>query len=82
MNILNSLSVRVLIALAIGLALGAAGGLGLTRFVASLLYDIRANDPATFAAASALLAMVALVASYVPARRALRVDAMATLKGE
>jgi putative ABC transport system permease protein len=54
----------------------------LTRFVASLLYDVRANDPAIFAAAAALLGLVAMVASYVPARRAMRVDAMATLKGE
>ena len=50
--------------------------------VASLLYDVPANDPTTFASVSGLLAVVGLVASYIPARRATRVDAMATLKAE
>jgi predicted permease len=81
-HLLGPLLRRMTMLALVGLALGTAGALGLTRFVASLLYDVRANDPATFAAAAALLCAVALAATFIPARRALRVDAMATLKGE
>jgi putative ABC transport system permease protein len=81
-HVLVPLLERAAVLTAIGLVLGTAGGLGLTRFLTSLLYDVRASDPATFASAAGLLGVVALIASYIPARRAMRVDAMATLKGE
>jgi len=67
---------------AIGLVLGAAGSVVLTRLLSSLLFDIRITDVTTFAAVGALLAATALVASYVPARRAAVADPVKTLHHE
>jgi predicted permease len=64
----------------IGIALGLAGALAVTRLLSSLLYGIRATDFATFALVSLALAGVACLASYVPARRASRLDPMAALR--
>ncbi|HEU5401794.1 MAG TPA: ABC transporter permease [Terriglobales bacterium] len=68
--------------LGIGLVLGASGGLLLTRSLESLLYEVRPSDPVTYACAIAILAAVALLASYVPARRATKVDPMTSLRYE
>jgi len=67
---------------AVGLALGLAGTLGGTRVLSSFLYGIRPTDPITLAAASLILAAVALTASYLPAQRATRVDPMVALRYE
>ncbi len=65
-----------------GVVLGTAGALALTRFLASQLYGVTPNDPLTLIAVALLLASVALLASYLPARRATRVDPMAALRHE
>jgi len=64
----------------IGTAIGTAGALALTRLMKGLLFEISATDPWTFAAMALLFVMVALAASYVPARRAVRIDPMAALR--
>jgi len=65
-----------------GLAAGAAGALGLTGLLKSLLFGIAPRDPATLVGAPLLLALVALAAACVPARRAAMVDPMETLRAE
>jgi hypothetical protein len=66
----------------IGLAVGFAATLATTRFVASFLYDLTPNDPRTLASAAAVLAIVAIFAGYLPARRASRLDPMTALREE
>jgi predicted permease len=65
-----------------GAALGTGVALGVMRYLASMLYDVRANDPLTMIAVALLLTVVALAACYIPARRAMRVDPMVALRYE
>jgi putative ABC transport system permease protein len=66
----------------IGIAIGLGGALALTRWMTSLLFEVRPNDPLTFAVIPTLLALVALLACWIPARRAMRVDPMVALRRE
>jgi len=66
----------------IGVALGLAGAVVLTRVLSSLLYDVTPTDPVTLACVSLVLIVIALLASYLPARRAARIDPMVALRYE
>ncbi len=63
-----------------GLAIGLAGACVLTRLIRSLLFGVQATDPVTFVGISVLLAFIALLASYIPAQRAARIDPMVSLR--
>ncbi len=67
---------------ATGLAIGMLAAFGLTRYLEKLLFAVSPGDPGTFAAVAFVLAMVALLACYIPARRTLRVDAITALRYE
>jgi putative ABC transport system permease protein len=79
-GLLNLVIGRAMLMVLVGLSLGAVAALALTRVLASLLYDTSPMDPVTWVAAGVLLAAVALLASYIPARRAAKVDPMAALR--
>jgi predicted lysophospholipase L1 biosynthesis ABC-type transport system permease subunit len=66
----------------IGVVIGIAGAFGLTRFLASFLFDVEAWDPLAFVVTPILLSAVALLAVWIPARRAVRVDPMTALRFE
>jgi putative ABC transport system permease protein len=81
-DVLRDVLGRAAIVIVIGLALGLMASFGLTRVLTKFLYGVTPLDPATFVTASLFLFVVAIVASYVPARRATRVDPMVALRYE
>ncbi len=82
-RLLRNMVVRQAMILAVvGIAIGVGAGYGLTRLMASLLFEVKPTDPAVFGSVAALLAVVAFLASYLPARRALRVDPAVALRYE
>jgi len=65
-----------------GLILGIAASFGMTRYLASILYDVHPGDPVTLTAVTAILLFVAFVTCFIPARRATNVDPMVALRYE
>ena len=65
-----------------GTIIGLAGSLVVTRVLGSLLFEVKPTDPTALAAAAGMLALVALLASYIPARRATRVDPVVAMRAE
>jgi putative ABC transport system permease protein len=66
----------------VGVAIGLVAALVASRLMTQLVYGVRVTDPMTYAGVAAVLAAVALVASYIPARRATRIDPLAALRTE
>ena len=81
-DILRLIVGRAMFLTSAGIALGVVGALALTRWIHSMLFGVSARDPLTLIATALLLVLVALVACWVPARRAVRVDPMAALRFE
>jgi putative ABC transport system permease protein len=82
MSLVRLVLARGLVLTWVGLAIGIIGALALTRLMASLLYGVGARDPATMVWVGVLLVAVALVACYVPARRATKIDPLVALRAE
>jgi len=81
-DVLAMILVQGMALTAAGVALGVGAALAVTRLMSSLLFGVDAADPVTFTAIPVLLAAVAFVACYVPARRATRVDPLVALRTE
>jgi predicted permease len=81
-NVLKMVLSEGLLLTTIGIVLGLALGTALTRLISSQLYNLSATDPVTFTAVSLFLVLVAAAASYIPARRAMRVDPIVALRYE
>jgi putative ABC transport system permease protein len=79
-DVLRAVMRRAMLAALCGAALGLAGAAALTNILKSQLYGVTATDPVTFALAPIVLAAAALLAAYVPARRATRIDPMSALR--
>jgi putative ABC transport system permease protein len=81
-DILKLVVGRLMLLTGLGIILGLAGSAALKRFIATMLYEVSASNPAVYVGVSALLLLVALLACYLPARRATRVDPLVALRYE
>jgi predicted permease len=81
-NVVRLVLAKAMALIIAGAIVGVAVALGVTRFLSSFLYGVKASDPITLVAVAALLALVALAACYIPARRATKVDPLVALRYE
>jgi putative ABC transport system permease protein len=81
-DVLRLVLQQTLLLAGLGVVIGLAGAAAVTQFLTSMLFGVKPTDPTTYAAVICLLVFVALVASYLPARRAMRVDPMIALRYE
>jgi putative ABC transport system permease protein len=81
-NVLQAVMARALLAAGAGLTCGVVLALALARLLSSLIYGVSAWDPATFVIVPTLLALVALMAAYIPARHTTSIDPLQTLRME
>jgi len=81
-ELMSSVLAQSAVLIGLGVIGGIAAATGLARYLEGMLFGLTPLDPATFAAATVLFVVVALVASYVPARRATRVDPLVALRAE
>ena len=81
-NVLRLVVGKGMILAVAGVALGLAGSYGLTRLMTTLLFEVKPTDAMTFATVALALLVIALIACYIPARRATRVDPLVALRYE
>jgi ABC-type antimicrobial peptide transport system permease subunit len=81
-DIMRMVLTRSLLLATAGVTLGVGGALAVTRVLAKFLFEVKANDVPTFIGAAGLLAVVALLSGWTPARRATRVDPVVALRWE
>jgi ABC-type antimicrobial peptide transport system permease subunit len=81
-SILTMVLKQGLVLLTIGLAIGVAGAIGLTRFLSSYLYEVSTTDPVTFVLVPLLITTVSMLACFIPARQAAKIDPMEALRYE
>ena len=81
-EVLRLVMLRGMRAILFGLFVGIAGALALTRVLATFLFGVKSTDPVTYSLAAVVLVIVALIACYMPARRATQVDPLVALRQE
>jgi len=81
-RVVRTMMGQAMLSIATGIAAGILGSLIVARWIGSLLFDVRPNDPATLAGAAAMLLAIALLGAWIPARRAAKVDPMIALRYE
>jgi len=81
-NVLGLVLRHAVVTAAVGVMVGGVAAYALTRLMRSMVFGVSTSDPATYAAVAALLLVVALLAAYIPARRATRIDPIIALRAE
>ena len=81
-HIIQAIGIRVVALITVGLCLGLVGSFGFTRMTGTLLFGVSAGDAVTFASMAAVLALMSLLALFIPLRAASRLDALAAIRHE